>query len=105
MQSLTPQANAFESSTGGVEEMVKGLGDKFELEKEEMEKEPAYQMMVSDLADQIENAKTSRDEKTSTKAAREQAAGEARGDLVDTDNTMKEDEKFLSDLNVECEQK
>merc|ERR1719313_3048549 len=39
------------------------------------------------------------------KAKREQDKADAEGELVDTKATLAEDEKFLSDLTAECEQK
>merc|ERR1719171_2414235 len=67
------QPKTYESSSGGVIDMVKKLGDKFkaeryELEKEEAKKQHASDMIVQDLTDSIERATTARDEKMSTKA-------------------------------------
>merc|ERR1719281_2247177 len=62
-------------------------------------------MMVADLVDQIEGSQTARDDKAATKAEREESKGEAMGDLADNENTLKEDSKFLSDLETECEEK
>merc|ERR1719310_1227535 len=104
------QPKTYESSSGGVIDMVKKLGDKFkaeryELEKEEAKKQHASDMIVQDLTDSIERATTSSDEKMSTKAQREKDKSQAEGDLADTTITLAEDEKFLSDLSTECETK
>merc|ERR1719316_1538270 len=90
--------------------MVEGLGEKFEderdaLEKREMNEKHAYDMMVQDLTDQIEGATKERSKKSSFKAQRETEGANAEGELSDTSATLAEDEKFLSDLTAECEQK
>merc|ERR1719408_333182 len=105
-----PGPAAFEGQSGGVLEMVGGLGDKFEderdkLQKEEMNEKHAHDMMVQDLTDQIESAKKNSDKKASTKAQRESDKASAEGELADTTNGLAEDTKFLSDLTAECEQK
>merc|ERR1719281_1538265 len=61
--------------------------------------------MVQDILDQIENANDSREAKAKTKKQRETDAAEAKGDLADTQATLAEDEKFLKQLQDECEQK
>merc|ERR1719389_772839 len=104
------QPKTYESSSGGVIDMVKKLGDKFkaeryELEKAEAKKQHASDMIVQDLTDSIERATTARDEKMSTKAQREKDKSSAEGDLADTTITLGEDTKFLSDLSAECEAK
>merc|ERR1719265_1983576 len=77
----------YESSSGGVIDMVKKLGDKFkaeryEIEKEEAKKQHASDMIVQDLTDSIERATTGRDEKMSTKAQREKDKASAEGDWL-----------------------
>merc|ERR1719428_1326009 len=104
------QPKTYESSSGGVIDMVKKLGDKFkaeryELEKAEAKKQHASDMIVQDLTDSIERATTARDEKMSTKAQREKDKSSAEGDLADTIITLDENTKFLSDLSAECETK
>merc|ERR1719262_936887 len=43
--------------------------------------------------------------KEKTKATRLEDAAAQKGDLADTSAALAEDEKFLQDLNAECEQK
>merc|ERR1719473_2271929 len=62
-------------------------------------------MMQSDLTSQIESAGMERGMKEKTKATRLSDAAAAKGDLADTEAALAEDEKFLQDLNAECEQK
>merc|ERR1719375_569002 len=89
-----PEAHGYDSSSGGVIDMVEKLGEKFEDELEEAEKREAnmqqnYMMMKQDLDNQIE----------------EREAGTADGDLAETSRTLAEDQQYLSDLVSECEQK
>merc|ERR1719380_545575 len=62
-------------------------------------------MMQKDLTGQIDTAKMEKGMKTTTKAKTLEAEAEAKGDLADTEASLAEDEKFLADLNSECEQK
>jgi len=104
------EANAFESSSGGVIDMVTELGEKFEdertaLEKKESEESHSHNMMVQGLVNQIQGAKKERGSAVSAKSTREQDKASSEGDLADTTNGVSEDEKFLSALTSECEQK
>jgi len=107
-----PQAKSvnYEGSSGGVIQMVEGLGAKFEDERSEIEKAEAnnkhsYDMMNQDLTSQIDNASEEHDAKIAHKAQREQDKAEAEGGLADTTAALAADEKFLADLTGECEQK
>merc|ERR1719159_1401024 len=107
---FAPEAAAYESSAGGVIPMIEELQDKFkdelnELEKAESEERHAHNMMVQELVDQTEAATRERNSAKSAKAKNEEAKAEAEGDLADTSATLVEDEKFLSELTTECEQK
>merc|ERR1719386_289131 len=107
-----PQAASYnyESSSSSVISMVEELGDKFESERSELEDKEstdkhAYDMMMQDLNSQISNGSEEEDSKTAFKAKREEDKATAEGDLADTSAAKAEDEKFLSDLTTECEQK
>jgi len=109
-ENTAPEAKAFESSSGGVIDMVTELGEKFEdertaLEKKESEESHAHNMMVQGLVNQIKAAKQERGSAVSTKATREQDKASAEGDLSDTKSGLATDEKFLAELTAECEQK
>jgi len=98
----------YESSSGGIIDMVKKLGKKFkaeryEIEKEEAKKQAASDMIVQDLTDSIEKASTESDSKMGTKSSREKDGAQAEGDLGDTTATLAEDGTFLTDLASECE--
>merc|ERR1719440_308399 len=107
---VNPQAAAYEGSSGGIIDLVERLGEKFEDEKMALEKAEAnaisaYQLMQSDLTAQVEAATAEKGTKESTKATRTEDGAEAKGDLADTSASLAEDEKYLADLNKECETK
>jgi hypothetical protein len=105
-----PEAAAFESSSGGIIQMIEGLDAKFNdekdtLEKEESEARHAYDMTAQQLTDQIEAATREVKSKKAFKSKRETDKAAAEGDAADTTNSLNEDEKYLSDLVATCEQK
>jgi len=105
-----PEAAGYEFQSHGVIEMLEKLLDKFvsertTLEKEEMNTQHAYDMLMQDLTAQTEQATQDRTEKAETKAKKLQAKADATGDLTDTTSTKEADEKYLSDLTATCEQK
>jgi len=105
-----PEANAYESQSGGVIEMLEKLLDKFisertTLEKEEMNSKHAYDMLMQDLKAQIAQSSQDRDEKSEFKAQTLQNKADAKGDLQDTTSTRDADQKYVNDLTATCEQK
>merc|ERR1719171_3053885 len=105
-----PAADAFEGSSGGIIDLVERLGEKFEDEKRALEKAEAnalsaYQLMSADLTAQVAAAGDEKATKESTKATRTEEGAEAKGDFSDTSSSVAEDEKYLTDLNKECETK
>merc|ERR1719353_2761428 len=81
-----PQANAYEFQSGGVVEMLEKLKDKFQDERNELEKKELSM-------------------KEKQKASREQDAAEAKGDLADATATKEEDTTYLNALVAQCDQK
>jgi len=107
---VAPEANAYESQSGGVITMLEKLKKKFfkelsAVEKEEMNKKHAYEMEMQALHGSIEEAKKQRDEKSAMKARRLGDAAKAKTDLADTTAARDEDEKYLSDLITLAKQK
>merc|ERR1719262_1912953 len=107
---FAPEAAAYESSASGVVPMIEELQDKFkdelnDLEKAESEERHSHNMMVQELVDQTEAAAREVKSAKSSKAKNEEAKAEAEGSLADTKATLADDEKFLSALTSECEQK
>merc|ERR1719160_1031653 len=104
------QAKGYEFQSGGIVEMLEDLKEKFEderrkLEKDEVGSEHAFELMCMDLDQTVERATKSRNAKASTKAAREEAAAQAKGDLADTTASKDEDSAYLSALDAQCSQK
>merc|ERR1719238_2602670 len=105
-----PEANAYEFQSHGIIEMLEKLLDKFidertTLEKEEMNSQHAFDMIVQDLTAQIAQATQDRDEKTATRAKKLEAKAEAEAQLQDTIASRDADQKYLDDLTALCAQK
>jgi len=83
----------------------KFIDERTVLEKEEMNSQHAFDMLIQDLTAQLEQAKQDREEKAETKAKKLQAKADAEGDLIDTTTTRDADQKYLDDLVATCEQK
>merc|ERR1719160_2467871 len=110
MQVEQPAANAYNSATAGIIEMLEKLVEKFsdeqtELEKQETEARQAFELLIQDLKSYIETATKSRMEKTEAKAKALESAAAAKGDLDDTTTTRDDDTKYLADVTATCEQK
>merc|ERR1719327_822593 len=105
-----PEANAYEFQSGGIVEMLEKLLDKFRderstLEKDELGAKHAYEMVMQDLQDSTEAAEKVMGRATATKAEREMAAAEAKGDLEDTTKARDGDQEYLDLLVAQCTQK
>jgi len=105
-----PEAAGYEFQSHGIIEVLEKLLDKFidertVQEKEEMNTQHAYEMLMQDLKAQTEQAEQDRTEKTATKAKKMQAKADAAADLVDTSTTRDADAAYLQDLTATCEQK
>jgi len=105
-----PEANAYEFQSGGIIDMLKGLKDKFrkergDLEKAEMNSKHAFNMMKQDLTDSIDRANKAIGEKGAEKSAKHESAANDSKEKAATEADLAEDEKYLSDLKAECEQK
>merc|ERR1719450_309376 len=105
-----PEANAYEFQSGSIIDMLKKLKDEFrtklaDCQKEEMNSKHAYDMVVQDLVDSIENSEATIEEKKVTKARKEEKAAADKKELASTKTMKAEDEKTLSDMQVECKEK
>merc|ERR1719476_449454 len=105
-----PEAYGYEFQSHGIIEVLEKLLDKFidertVAEKEEMNTQHAYDMLMQDLTDQIAQAKKDREEKSEIKAKKLQAKADAEGELEDTTTTRDADQKYLDDLKATCTQK
>jgi chromosome segregation ATPase len=105
-----PEANAYESQSQGVIDMLQKLYDKFFTEREKLEKVEvdnlhAFKMIAQDLKNQLDFARQAREEKKVAKSKALQEAANSKGDLTDTSTTRDDDVKFLADMTATCEQK
>jgi uncharacterized coiled-coil DUF342 family protein len=106
----TPAAPTYESSSGGIIDMVKELGKKFKeeryvIESEEAKKNHASDMICQDLQGSLDRSNKEQSEKMSTKAQREKDAAQAASDLADTTASLGSDTTYLADLTKECDTK
>lgn len=105
-----PEANAYESQSGGILDLLKNLKKQFtekksEAEKEEMNGQAAFNMISQDLHDQIEaNTKDVSDKSESKEMKTEEKADDTkRLDGTTTDHA--EDSETLKQLDTECFEK
>merc|ERR1719389_1561300 len=95
-----PEANAYESQSKGIIDMLNKLLDEFIAERTTAEKEEsdslhAFMMMTQDLNNNIEFATAARTEKQKLKAQKLQAKADSEGGLADTTATRDDDQKYL----------
>merc|ERR1719305_1021048 len=81
-----PEANAYESRSGGIIAMLEKLLDEFiaertSLEKEEMNSKDAYDMLMQDLKSQLKTDNNDIEVSTETKAKKLEAQAKAEGDM------------------------
>jgi len=105
-----PEANAYESKSGGVIDMLEELRQKFrgevrDLEKEELTAVHASEEVQQRLRDSTRLAEQAVARKTSLRAEQQEALASAKGDLDITQKAKAEDEKYLKDLTALCQQK
>merc|ERR1719199_1250907 len=84
-----PEANAYESQSGGIIDMLKNLQDDFrkklkECEKIEMNSQHAHNMVVQDLTDSISSANSDIEEKTAEKEKKTEKIAEDKAMLAAT---------------------
>merc|ERR1719235_1191701 len=78
---------------------------KTDLEKEELAAQQAFEQIIQQLSDDIENAEFEIAKKTKHRAETEAAKSEAEGDLASTTADRDEDQKYLDDTTALCTQK
>merc|ERR1719230_2036601 len=105
-----PTANAYEFQSHGIIEMLEKLLDKFvdeltTLEKEEMNAQHEFEMLVQDLTAEIGDATKDRDEKAAIRAKKLEAKAAAEAELAETIATRDADQKYLDDLTATCAKK
>merc|ERR1719168_385072 len=105
-----PEANAYEFQSGGVVDMLEKLKDEFsskktDLEKEELGAQQAYEQIIQQLSDNIENAEFEIAKKTKLRAETQQNKADLEGELAQTTADRDEDQKYLDDTVALCSQK
>jgi len=105
-----PEANAYENQSGGVIDMLAKLQDQFsgekrKLEKDELGAQQAYEQIMQQLADDVENGQFEIDKKTKVRAQTEEQKAGLEGDLAQTTTDRDEDQKYLDDTVALCTQK
>jgi hypothetical protein len=105
-----PEANGYEFQSGGIVEMLKKLHDEFReklatCQKEEMNSKHAYNMIVEDLTDSIENSSKDIEEKTAEKERKIEKTAENKKQLAATIDIKADNEKTLQEMTVECDEK
>jgi hypothetical protein len=102
-----PEAESYGFQSGGIVDMLKKLLSKFKdelntLEREELKRKGAHDVVVQDLLRQIKAATETKNYETTTKAERDETAAEKKGLLADTQKAKADDETYLSTLKAEC---
>lgn len=105
-----PEAYAYESRSGGILEILQKLKSKFfderaQIEKEEVNKRHAYELLMQDLKESIAGADQMISEKVQQKAKSLQAAATMKAELEDATTTKADDEKYFSEISATCKQK
>ena len=90
-----PEANAYENQSGGVIEMLEKLQTEFadkksQLDSEEMNAQHAFEAIMQQLADNIENANHEVSKKKDIAAETQQLKAETEGDLAATTSERKD---------------
>merc|ERR1719506_3649197 len=102
-----PAGNAFESSSGGVQDAVGKLKERIEgkradLEKEETDSKYAFETLIGQLDLNTEQAQNEIEEKTQSKAQRLADFESFTKEVEATSATLKMDEKYFADLEAQC---
>eukprot|EP00421_Protoceratium_reticulatum_P049753 CAMPEP_0168451396 /NCGR_PEP_ID=MMETSP0228-20121227/48613_1 /TAXON_ID=133427 /ORGANISM="Protoceratium reticulatum, Strain CCCM 535 (=CCMP 1889)" /LENGTH=718 /DNA_ID=CAMNT_0008466009 /DNA_START=25 /DNA_END=2181 /DNA_ORIENTATION=+ len=105
-----PEANAYEFQSGGIVSLLKRLRAEFtsklgQTQKEEMNSKHAYNMVVNDLTDAIENSEKDIQEKTVEKQRKAEKAGLNKKELAATNVQKAQNEETLMAAQTECREK
>jgi len=105
-----PEANAYEFQSGGIVELLKKLLAEFtaklgQCQKEEMNSKHAYDMVITDLTDSIENSEKEIEEKTVDKEQKTEKAAQDKKQLAATVAVKAENEQLLKSTETECAEK
>lgn len=103
----SPEAYGYEFQSGGVVDMLEKLkdqfsGKKYELDMEEKNRQHAFEQIMQQLTDNIENAEHEIAKKTALRADTQAAKADAEGDLAETTAKRAEDQKYLDEMTALC---
>lgn len=105
-----PEANAYEYQSTSIIDLLKKLSDQFrsklgDSQKEEQNSVHAFNMVIEDLKDSIENSKKAISEQSIEKKRKEETIAMNQKELAVTETTKAEDEKVLAEMTAECTEK
>lgn len=105
-----PEAYAYESKSQSIISMLEELKTKFQterqqLEKQEMERQHAYEMLALDLRNSKSTAKSEKESKEKGIANSNMLSVESSSALQDVTATRSEDAKYLTELTTTCKEK
>jgi chromosome segregation ATPase len=105
-----PEAYGYEFQSGGVVEMLEKLKDefetkKYELDKEEMTAQHAFEDIAQQLKDNIENAEHEINKKTNLRADTQKNKASLEGEKAQAEADRAEDQKYLDETTGLCAQK
>jgi len=105
-----PEANAYESQSGGILDLLKKLKKEFtekksEAEKAEMNSQGAFNMISQDLHDQVEANTKDVADKSETKESKTESRADSKKRLDGTTTDHGEDSETLKQLDTECFEK
>jgi len=105
-----PEAYGYSFQSGGVVDMLVKLQDQFkskkaDLEEEELKAQHAFEQIIQQLSDNIENADHEINKKTALRAETEQQKAGAQGDLAEATHERSEDMTYKADTEALCAQK
>eukprot|EP00929_Paragymnodinium_shiwhaense_P004224 TRINITY_DN1049_c0_g1_i1.p1 TRINITY_DN1049_c0_g1~~TRINITY_DN1049_c0_g1_i1.p1 ORF type:complete len:708 (-),score=249.43 TRINITY_DN1049_c0_g1_i1:88-2211(-) len=104
------EAAAYESQSGGILDILSNLADEFlqkktDLEKEELIAQNGFEQISQKLTDNIETASQEISRKKKRRAETEEAKKEAEGNLAQVQADKDEDQTYLDETGILCEQK
>lgn len=110
LNSFLEGPGGYGSATGGVQQMLQHLKEKFQedrskLEKEEIQKQHAFELLAQGLKAQQSQAKNQKQEKTEFMAKKNQVKADAEGSLAQEQANLKADTKYRNDLLASCSAK
>lgn len=102
-----PEAAGYSFQSGGVVDMLVKLENEFkqektDLEKSEMGAQQAFQQIMQQLTDNIENAQHEINKKTTLRAETQQQKAEDEGEKQQTITDRNEDQSYLDDTKALC---